>query len=135
MKCKICGGEKFFAHQQAYHDILVDGDNQFLEDKGVYESEHPYGPYTCDYCGAEYEELDDKCKLNEAMRFRVGPIQSGLRKTHLLDAKWTRAYFKTRYGTNMSDNDIQSKLDAMPQEEQELFLTQVDADAFVVLAE
>ena len=81
------------------------------------------------------EELTNKCKLNEAMRFRVGPIQSGLRKTHLLDAKWTRAYFKTRYGTNMSDNDIQSKLDAMPQEEQELFLTQVDADAFVVLAE
>ena len=53
-----CGNDKFNAHQQCYHDVVVDGDNHFQEDKGIYESETPYGPYTCTKCDKEYPELE-----------------------------------------------------------------------------
>lgn len=56
MKC-ICGNDKFHAHQQCYHDVTVDGNNIFLDDRGCYDSEKPYGPYTCTACGKQYEEL------------------------------------------------------------------------------
>jgi len=55
-KCE-CGNDKFTAHQQCYHDIIVDNCNSFQEDKGIYESNTPYGPYECTECDKEYEEL------------------------------------------------------------------------------
>lgn len=55
-KCE-CGNNKFVAHQRCYHDIVVDGSNNFESDKGIYESETPYGPYTCTECDKEYDEL------------------------------------------------------------------------------
>jgi len=65
-KCK-CGCEKFYAHQVCRVDIVVDGDNSFLDnlisDKelgdSVYDSGTPYGPYTCTECGTVYSELED----------------------------------------------------------------------------
>ena len=65
MKCKCCGSERFIAHQIIRADIMVDGDNEFQEnlfgglEAHIYDSERPYGPYTCPDCGAEYDELDD----------------------------------------------------------------------------
>lgn len=56
MRCE-CGGERFMAHQISRHDIVVDGAGNFLEDHGIYDSETPYGPFTCTSCGKEYEEL------------------------------------------------------------------------------
>jgi len=54
-----CGCDKFHAHQICRHDVVVNGDNLFCEDKGIYDSETPYGPFTCDKCGKEYDEIDD----------------------------------------------------------------------------
>lgn len=67
MKCSVCDNEKFYAHQVCRVDIVVDGDNDFVEnlisDKAlgdsVYDSETPYGPYTCTECGEEFEELKE----------------------------------------------------------------------------
>lgn len=64
MKCLICGREKFIAHQLIRADIFVDGDGKFTDNIGdnledhIYDSGRPYGPFTCNCCGAEYEELD-----------------------------------------------------------------------------
>ena len=132
MKCKICGNEKFTAHQQAYHDILVDGDNDFIEDMGIYESEHPYGPYCCARCGAEYDELDSKWPLSETQVFRVGPMQDDISKMHLLKAKWVKTKLNSEPA---SDDGVQTHLDAMTPEEQKSFLEQVDDDAIVALTD
>ncbi len=64
MTCE-CGNEKFVAHQRCRVDIVVDGDNNFLDNlitdkelgNSVYDSETPYGPYQCTECGKIYEEL------------------------------------------------------------------------------
>lgn len=64
-KCKKCGGTEFTAHQRLYTDIIVDGDNNFIQNNSVdgsisiYEHEKPYGPYGCIKCGTEYDTLDD----------------------------------------------------------------------------
>jgi len=54
-----CGCEKFYAHQICRHDVLVNNDNIFDEEHGVYDSETPYGPYKCAGCGKEYEEIEN----------------------------------------------------------------------------
>ena len=65
MKCKCCGSERFIAHQIVRADVMVDGNNEFQEnlfgglEAHIYDSERPYGPYTCPDCGAEYDELND----------------------------------------------------------------------------
>ena len=62
MACK-CGGNKFTAHQRLYVDVVVDGDNYFVDncastlEQSVYEAENPYGPYTCLKCEQVYDEL------------------------------------------------------------------------------
>ena len=58
----ICGNMRFTATQICYHDIIVDGYNNFQRDTGIGESEKPYGPYRYIECNAEYETLD---KLDE----------------------------------------------------------------------
>jgi hypothetical protein len=62
-KCK-CGCNEFYAHQIARVDIIVDGDNQFIQNTcepegalSVFDSETPYGPYACKACGEEYDEI------------------------------------------------------------------------------
>ncbi|MSS38324.1 hypothetical protein [Clostridium porci] len=63
MKCKCCGKERFFARQVCRMDVIVDGSNQFIDNVGkngdvsIYDAETPYGPYTCEACGAEYDDL------------------------------------------------------------------------------
>lgn len=56
MKCK-CGCERFMAHQICRHDVAVDGRGDFLSDQGIYDSETPFGPFTCTNCGIQYDEL------------------------------------------------------------------------------
>ena len=61
--CPKCSGTKFHAHQLCRMDIIVDGNNNFYESASestaadIYDSETPYGPYTCVTCGAEYDSL------------------------------------------------------------------------------
>jgi len=56
-KCPKCGCQKFYAHQNCCHDIIVDGHSNFLDDIKVYESDYPYGPYTCFDCGHKMDNL------------------------------------------------------------------------------
>ena len=56
MKCE-CGNNEFYAHQRVYHDIKVDGNGMFLDDLGSYDSDSPYGPFTCTKCDRDYAEL------------------------------------------------------------------------------
>lgn len=63
MRCK-CGNDKFYVHQLVYLDVIVDEKGEFhsnLEDiaAAIYDSERPYGPYTCTKCEAEYDSLTD----------------------------------------------------------------------------
>lgn len=61
-KCPFCGNERFYARQVCRHDIIVDGEANYVgeaNDCSVYSSGSPYGPYQCRSCGAAFEELDD----------------------------------------------------------------------------
>ena len=61
MRCK-CGNDKFYAHQRVYLEVIVDESGEFhsnLEDiaAAIYDSDRPYGQYTCTKCNAEYDTL------------------------------------------------------------------------------
>ena len=64
MKCPYCNHNVFVAHQVLYADVLVDENGAFVNnmpdglEAAVYDCERPYGPYTCNCCGAEFDELD-----------------------------------------------------------------------------
>lgn len=71
-----CNNKEFFAHQKCFVDVVVDGNNNFLKNKyenfeqSVYESEKPYGQYTCSNCGEEFNELKDlKLLPEDAFKF------------------------------------------------------------------
>jgi len=62
----VCGCDNFYAHQQVYVDVIVDGDNNFLANAvssnleySITEAGKPYGPYTCLKCGREYDDLNE----------------------------------------------------------------------------
>lgn len=65
MKCQICGNEEFYGHQTVHVDVICDGDGEFIGnangslDASTYEADATFGPFTCTYCGAEYDELED----------------------------------------------------------------------------
>ncbi len=65
MKCKFCGSSMFIGHQVCRMDVLVGEVGEFADnlpggaEANIYDSEAPYGPFTCQNCGAEYEELKD----------------------------------------------------------------------------
>ncbi len=65
MKQCTCGSTKFTAHQICRHDIMVDGDNNFLMDVGIYDSETPYEPYHCARCNKEYKDLADLPEVDD----------------------------------------------------------------------
>lgn len=61
MRCK-CGNNRFYAHQRVYLEVIVDENGEFhsnLEDiaAAIYDSDRPYGQYTCTKCNAEYDTL------------------------------------------------------------------------------
>lgn len=71
MKCKKCGNDTFIAHQLCRMDIMVDESGEFLRnlaggaEMNIYDAEHPYGPFTCSKCGAQYDELTDTPNTEE----------------------------------------------------------------------
>lgn len=62
MRCK-CGNNRFYAHQLVRLDVVVDENGAFdsnLYDNAeaaIYDTEKPYGPFTCTVCNREYDEL------------------------------------------------------------------------------
>lgn len=61
MRCKY-GNDIFYAHQRVYFEVIVDESGEFhsnLEDiaASIYDSDRPYGQYTCAKCNAEYDTL------------------------------------------------------------------------------
>ena len=61
MLCK-CGNDEFTAHQVCHMDVVVDGHNNWQrntpdDSSCCYESETPFGPYTCTKCGKEYDSI------------------------------------------------------------------------------
>lgn len=77
MKCKICGNEEFYAHQEVRMDVICNGNGDFLdtvEGQPIYDSETPYGPFECTRCGASYEELKDGA-LVEDLSCLYAPIE------------------------------------------------------------
>lgn len=57
--CTKCKGTTFSAHMLQRRYVVVDSCNNWIEDEECYDSEKPYGPYTCRKCGAEYDSLDE----------------------------------------------------------------------------
>lgn len=55
-KCR-CGNNRFNAHQVSHHDIVTNGYGDFIEDRGAYYGNTPFGPFTCTKCGESYDEL------------------------------------------------------------------------------
>lgn len=61
MKCKICGCDRFTAHQALRVNVIVDDNNTFIDnmpegiEQNIYESSDPYGPFECLRCGTEYD--------------------------------------------------------------------------------
>ena len=64
MVCKRCQNNRFIGHQIIRADVLVDESGDFVDnlpgglEAHVYDSMHPYGPFTCTKCGAEYDVLE-----------------------------------------------------------------------------
>lgn len=68
MACK-CGSNEFSAFQVCRHDIVVDSQNNYIRglcgqaDQDIYDSDDPYGPYTCMRCHTQYDDIpQDKCE-------------------------------------------------------------------------
>lgn len=60
MKCVNCECDRFFAHQLCRLDVIVDEHNNWVCNDGkspIYDSETPYGPFTCVKCKAEYDTI------------------------------------------------------------------------------
>lgn len=61
MICPICNCNHFYAHQVIRASVIVDENNDFVDnmpdgiEAHIYDSETPYGPYTCVRCGTEYD--------------------------------------------------------------------------------
>ena len=64
MKCKNCGNDRFIGHQIIRAEVIVDENGKFYDnlecglEAAIYDSERPYGPFTCTKCGSEYDELE-----------------------------------------------------------------------------
>lgn len=64
-RCPFCGSERFIGHQLIRADVYVEGNGEFDEnlpgglEANTYGSGHPYGPFTCDKCGHEFDELPE----------------------------------------------------------------------------
>ena len=61
--CRKCGCTVFFGHQEVHADVIVDGNNEFLDHAGdkddPYYAGKPFGPYICANCGEDCGELAD----------------------------------------------------------------------------
>lgn len=64
-RCPFCGSERFIGHQLMRANVYVGSDGYFEDnlpgglEPSIYDSEKPYGPFTCDQCGQEFDELPE----------------------------------------------------------------------------
>lgn len=54
-----CGSTEFIGHQVCHHEVFVNTDGTFEDNKCIYDSKVPFGPFQCTRCGKEYENLPD----------------------------------------------------------------------------
>ena len=90
-KCR-CGCERFNAHQLARHDVVVDVNGIFQEDRGIYDAEHPYGPFTCCQCNEVYEDLDELEMPISATGIPTNAPCRAISKTHYINWREKHAY-------------------------------------------
>lgn len=104
--CRKCGCTVFAAHQICRLDVIVDGDNNWEGNAGettqdsIYDSEKPYGPYTCLNCCEEYAELDSKLPDTDKAKGLVACQQE---KTQMLVS--AIQYLELIKEGNLSDGD------------------------------
>lgn len=55
--CPKCGHDVFIGHQVQRHDVLCDGNGNWLKNLECYDSDAVYGFFACSKCGAEFDEL------------------------------------------------------------------------------
>ena len=69
--CRKCGCTVFFGNQRVLAEVVVDGNNEFLDHAGdasdPYYAGKPFGPYSCANCGEDYDKLDDLPDTDEPM--------------------------------------------------------------------
>lgn len=59
-----CGNNRYVGRQILRADVIVDEKGDFYSNQecglesAIYDSEKPYGPFTCTQCGKIYDELD-----------------------------------------------------------------------------
>lgn len=64
-RCPFCGSKRFIGHQLIRTDVYVNENGDFDDnlpgglEAHIYDSENPYGPFTCDKCGHEFDELPE----------------------------------------------------------------------------
>lgn len=64
-RCPFCRSKRFIGHQIVRTEVYVGEDGDFdgnLPDgleAHIYDSERPYGPFICDKCGHEFDELPE----------------------------------------------------------------------------
>ncbi len=58
MKCPKCGNAQFYGHQIVRMNVTVDENNNFVDSGEIYDSETPYGPFTCTKCGTEFDDSE-----------------------------------------------------------------------------
>lgn len=63
-RCPCCGGRDFIGHQVIWANVSVEIDTGLFSgnlsgglEANIYDSESPYGPFTCANCGYEVDEL------------------------------------------------------------------------------
>ncbi|MGN0485529.1 MAG: hypothetical protein ACI4HI_18475 [Lachnospiraceae bacterium] len=68
--CPYCGSKRFIGHQLIRADVYVGENGEFdgnlpggLE-TSIYDSERPYGPFTCLKCDAEFDELPENRRIS-----------------------------------------------------------------------
>lgn len=69
--CPKCGCVRFIGHQRVYMDVVCDSQGGYVEpisencEKDIEEADKPYGPFTCEKCGTEYDELPITVEMSE----------------------------------------------------------------------
>ena len=61
--CRKCGCTVFFGNQRVLAEVVVDGNNEFLDHAGHKDDAEKlgeaFGPYICTNCGKDYGDLDE----------------------------------------------------------------------------
>lgn len=120
MRCKCCGNERFIGHQVIRADVIVDGNEAFAEnlfgglESHIYDSENPYGPFTCARCGAEYEELlsTDAMPTNMSLKnneWILNDSEEPVKINNVVEAAYTEVWEETIVITSACLVDLKTR--------------------------